>query len=229
MSSRRPSVNSLTNIVVGARGSPLARVQCDEVLEELRQFHPHVFFHPVWVETTGDKDLKTSLRTLEKTDFFTKEIDALQLSGGCRITIHSAKDLPEPLPSGLVLAALTKGVDSSDSLVLRDGETLENLPLKARIGTSSTRREKNIHNVREDLVCVDVRGNIQTRLSLLDQGVIDALIIAEAALIRLKLTHLNRVFLPGEIAALQGQLAVIAREDDEEMLKLFECIDRRQR
>lgn len=215
-------------IVVGARGSPLSIAQCHEVLEELKQFHPHIAFHPIWVETTGDKDLRTSLRALEKTDFFTKEIDALQLSGGCRISIHSAKDLPEPLPRGLALAALTKGVDPSDSLLLRDGESLENLPLRAKIGTSSVRREKNIVSLRSDFVCVDIRGNIQTRLSLLDQGLVDGLIIAEAALIRLKLTHRNRIPLPGEGAALQGQLAVIAREDDEEMRALFRCIDVRR-
>ncbi len=216
------------SIRVGARSSPLSKAQCDEILQELRQFYPDIGFHPIWLETTGDKDLKTPLRTLEKTDFFTKEIDALQLSGGCRIGIHSAKDLPEPLAQGLVLAALTRGVDPSDSLVLREGETVESLPVTAKIGTSSVRREKNIHDLRPDLVCVDVRGNIQARLALLDKGAIDGLVIAEAALIRLKLTSLNRIPLPGERAALQGQLAIIAREDDREMLELFGCIDVRQ-
>ena len=215
-------------IVVGARGSPLSRVQCDEILDELRQFHPHVSFQPVWVQTTGDIDLKTSLRDLERTDFFTKEIDLLQLSGGCRISIHSAKDLPSPLVKGLVLAALTKGVDPSDSLVFRDGDTLETLPLNAKIGTSSGRREKNIRDLRGDFVCVDVRGTIQARLSLLDENVVDGIVIAEAALIRLKLTHLNRIPLSGERAALQGQLAVVARENDREMLELFRCIDVRR-
>lgn len=218
-------MNCLTKVVVGARSSPLSKAQCDEILQEIRQFHPHIAFETIWLETTGDKDLKTSLRTLEKTDFFTKEIDALQLSGGCRISIHSAKDLPEPLANGLVLAALTRGVDPSDSIVLREGETVESLPLKAKIGTSSVRRETNIRDLRPDLVCVDVRGNIQARLALLDQGVVDGIVIAEAALIRLKLTSRNRIPLPGERAALQGQLAIIAREDDREVLELFRCID----
>ncbi len=229
MSSRRRSVNCSIRVVVGARSSPLSKAQCDEILQELRQFHPQVAFEPIWLETTGDKDLKTSLRTLEKTDFFTKEIDVLQLSGGCRISIHSAKDLPDPLANGLVLAALTRGVDPSDSILLREGETVGNLPLRAKIGTSSVRREKNIRDLRSDLVCVDVRGNIQTRLVLLDQGVVDGIVIAEAALIRLKLTSRNRIPLPGERAALQGQLAIIAREDDQEMLELFRCIDVRNK
>lgn len=216
-------------IEVGARGSPLSRVQIEEVLNEVRAFHPDVDFQPIYVQTTGDNDLKTSLRTLDKTDFFTKEIDALQLSGGCRISIHSAKDLPEPLPKGLVLAALTQGVDPSDVLVLREGASLETLPLGAKIGTSSVRREKNIVGLRSDLVCVDIRGTIGARLQLLSQGVVDGLVMAEAALIRLELTHLNRIRLPGEGAPLQGQLAVLAREDDEEMLKLFAPIDTRRK
>jgi hydroxymethylbilane synthase len=216
------------NIKVGARGSPLSRAQLLEVFFELQAFHPEIALDPVWIETTGDKDLNTSLRTLEKSDFFTKEIDALQLSGGCRISIHSAKDLPDPLPQGLCLVALTKGVDPSDSLVLREGESLESLPFGAKVGTSSARREKNICALRSDFVCTDVRGTIHTRLALLDKGVIDALVMAEAALIRLNLTHLNRVSLPGERAELQGQLAVVACEGDEEMLHLFQCIDVRQ-
>lgn len=216
------------SIKVGARGSPLSLIQVQEVLEELRAFCPDISFEVISVQTTGDKDLKTSLRSLEKTDFFTKEIDQLQLTGGCQISIHSAKDLPEPLPKGLVLGALTKGVDSSDVLVFRNGETLENLPPGAKVGTSSARREKNILELRPDLHCVDIRGNIQQRLSLLDEGIVDAVIMAEAALIRLKLTHRTRIPLPGEIAVGQGQLAVIVREGDTEMLELFTQIDVRK-
>ncbi len=222
-------MNYSIELTVGARNSPLSQAQCEEVLQELRQCHPHVVFQCVWVETTGDKDLKTSLRTLEKTDFFTKEIDALQLAGSCRISIHSAKDLPDPLPKGLKLVALTQGVDPSDSIVLRGPHTtLESLPFGATIGTSSMRREKNIHDLRSDLVCVDVRGAIHTRLALLDQGIVDGLVIAEAALIRLKLTHCTRIPLSGECAPLQGQLAIIALENDQEMRELFHCMDVRR-
>lgn len=220
-----PELSNIQRIVVGARSSPLSRAQVEEVLQELKQYHPLVEFHPIWVHTTGDRDLNTSLKTLEKTDFFTKEIDALQLSGGCRISVHSAKDLPEPLRAGLAIVALTKGVDPSDSLVLRDQETFENLPLGAKIGTSSLRREKNIGDLRPDLVCVDIRGNIQARLALLDQGIVDGVVMAEAALIRMKLTHRTRMPLFGERASLQGQLAVLALENDEEMRQLFCCID----
>lgn len=212
---------------VGARRSRLSRAQVDEVHAEIRRYYPDVRFDPLWVETTGDRDQTTSLRTLDKTDFFTKEIDALQLAGACRISIHSAKDLPEPLAPGLILIALTRGQDSSDALVLREGEALHTLLPHAKIGTSSERRETNVHSLRPDLICVDIRGSIDQRLELLNSRQIDGLVVAEAALIRLHLTHLNRLLLPGTTASLQGRLAILARENDEEMKNLFACLDER--
>lgn len=201
-------------IKVGARSSALSQAQVKEVQRELDAAD----FDPIWVETTGDKDQRTSLRDLDKTDFFTREIDLLLLEGKCRIAIHSAKDLPDPLPHGLTIAALTKGVDPSDVLVFHS------LPIGAVIGTSSIRREASIKHLRSDLRCVDIRGTIDQRLALLDAGKIDGLVIAEAALIRLNLTHRKRIRLEGETAPLQGKLAVIARSDDQEMLELFKNI-----
>ena len=215
------------SISIAARSSPLSRAQFEEVTAELALHHPHVQLQPIWVETTGDKDQKTSLRTLDKTDFFTREIDVLQLARKTRLSLHSAKDLPNPLPEGLSIVALTRGVDPSDVLVLRENETLQLLPPGARIGTSAERREKNVTALRADLQCVDIRGNIAKRLSLLDQRIVDGVVMAEAALIRLKLTHRNRIPLVGERAELQGQLAVLALADDEEMHLLLKCLDTR--
>jgi hydroxymethylbilane synthase len=210
---------------IGARGSQLSRAQVEEVIAELQVFHPHVTYEPVWIETVGDRDLGVSLRALEKTDFFTCEIDQRQLRGEFRLSIHSAKDLPDPLPQGLEIIALTKGVDPSDAIVLRD----QDLPLGAKIGTSSLRREQNIRALRADLICADIRGSVDHRLRQLDEGHYDGVVIAEAALIRLGLTHRLRIPLPGETAAWQGQLAVVAREEDYEMQELFSCIDTRIR
>ena len=111
-------------IMVGARSSPLSKAQVDEVMRELSKHRQDVEFLCVFLQTHGDKDLKTSLRSLDKTDFFTKEVDDLVLQGKCRIGIHSAKDLPDPLAEGLSLIALTKGVNPADALVMRPGETL---------------------------------------------------------------------------------------------------------
>jgi hydroxymethylbilane synthase len=213
-------------IKVAARDSLLSQVQVQEVFEELKKFHSEVRFETTFLKTTGDLDLKTSLTLLEKTDFFTREIDQLVLKGICDVGIHSAKDLPDPLPEGLERYALTQGVDPSDSLVLREGETLQSLPYGAKIGTSSLRRMQMIKIYREDAVAVDIRGNIQQRLQLLEEKKVDAVMMAEAALIRLKMTHLNRIHLQGDTAPLQGRLAVIGRKHENQIKRYFKDIDR---
>lgn len=216
-------------ISVAARSSALSRVQVVEVLKALQDFHPSVEFDIHYLSTIGDRDQTTSLRTLGQTDFFTRDIDLLVQNKTCRLGIHSAKDLPHPLPIGLALLCLTKGLDSSDSLILHPGSTLESLPSGARIGTSSKNREDNVRCIRDDLSFKDIRGTIQDRLSYLWRGEIDGVVIAEAALIRLNLTHLNRISLPGTTTVGQGQLAVIGREGDREMKMLFSCLDVRSR
>lgn len=212
-------------IPVGARQSPLSRAQVKEILKELHVFHPHVSFETVFLATTGDKDLKTSLRYLDKTDFFTKEVDELVLNGQCRIGIHSAKDLPDPLTQGLKLIAITQGVDPSDVLVLREGEDFAKLKAGSIIATSSIRREEMVKTLRSDLSFIDLRGTIHERIAKLDSGEADGVVVAEAALIRLGLTHLNRLRLPGETVAYQGQLAITSRDDDQDMASLFSCLD----
>lgn len=222
-------MNSCDKIVlsVGARDSPLSRKQVLEVERELARFYPLITLDPSWMKTTGDFDQKTSLRHMENSNFFTKEIDELQLSGAFRLSVHSAKDLQEPLTIGLSIIALTKGQDPSDSLVLPEGLSLQDLPSEPRIATSSLRREAIITSLIPDARLVDIRGTIEKRLEKLFSGEVEALVVAEAALIRLELTHLNRIRLSGPVAKYQGQLAVIARSDDKEMFELFKCIDTR--
>lgn len=183
---------------VGARSSPLSRAQVDEIAHEFG-----LVFEVVWVETIGDKDKATSLRQMEKTDFFTRELDEMLLAGKIDAAIHSAKDLPKPLPRGLKIAALSRGVDPRDSLVIKKE------PIRL-VATSSARREEAVRQLYPDCQFVDVRGTIQERL----EKEVDGVVIAEAALIRLKLTHLPRVFLPGPTAPLQGKLAIVCREHE---------------
>ncbi len=209
-------------VKIGARGSHLSKKQVDEVLQELQHFHPDVTFSPLWVTTKGDKDHKTSLRELEKSNFFTKEIDEQQLQGVFSISIHSAKDLPDPLPAGLVVACITKGLDPADSLVMSP-----NFTGKKKIATSSIRREEIVKKLYPEAEIVDIRGTIEERLRHLEQGEIEGLVVAECALIRLGLTDLARITLDGPVAEGQGQLAVVARKEDKEMLELFSCIDSR--
>lgn len=218
----------MLSIIVGARKSPLSQSQVNEVFLELKQHTPHIHFVPLLTETYGDKQQHISLRNLGKTDFFTREIDQWLLSKVCRIAIHSAKDLPDPLPDGIELIALTRGVDPSDSLVMRFGEQFSRLPSAAKIGTSSLRREQAVKLMRSDLTFVDIRGTISQRLDKLDLLELDGVVIAEAALIRLGLTHLNRIQVPGETVPYQGQLAVMATQGDQEMRTLFKPLDVRR-
>lgn len=125
------------------------------------------------------------------------------LAGHIDAAVHSAKDLPDPLPKGLKLAALSIGVDPRDSLVIKR----EPVRLAA---TSSKRREEAVRQLFPHCTFIDVRGTIQERL----QKDVDGVVIAEAALIRLQLTHLRRIFLPGPSAPLQGKLAIICRENE---------------
>lgn len=214
-------------IKVAARDSMLSIKQVEEVLTELRLFYPEVNFLPTFLKTTGDLDLQSSLVDKDKTDFFTKEVDALILEGVCDVAIHSAKDLPDPLHEDLEIIALTKGVDPADVLVLREKETIESLPFRALIGTSSLRRMDKVQELRGDLLPKDIRGNIQQRLTLLEQGFCDGVIMAKAALIRLGLLGLNWIELEGQVAPLQGKLSVIACKEKSFLKDMFSHLDTR--
>ncbi|MEM7174420.1 MAG: hydroxymethylbilane synthase [Chlamydiota bacterium] len=214
-------------ICVGARKSALSQRQVVEVLEALRSLSFEVEFKPLLVKTHGDYQLDVSLRPCDKTDFFTREIDQLLLKKKCRIAIHSAKDLPEPLPQGISCVAMTAGKTPLDALVMTAGQTFDRLPTGAWIGSSSFRRDWVVQRLRPDLRCKEVRGTIERRLDILFSGAVAGLVVAEAALVRLGLTHLNRIILPGETAPLQGKLAVLARSYDRGMKRLFAPIDSR--
>lgn len=227
MSSKPSPIHSINKLTVAARSSPLSQVQVDEVLYETQLLYPEIEFETTLVTTIGDRDQQTSLRTLDKTDFFTRDVDQLVLSGQCRIAVHSAKDLPDPIPAGLKVVAVTEGIDPSDSLVMRHGESLSSLPKGATIATSSVRREEIVKALRPDLKFVDIRGTIGQRLQKLNSGEVDGVVIAEAALIRLNLVHLNRETLPGETVPGQGKLAIVGRDHDAEIAAFFAPLDRR--
>ncbi len=177
----------------------------------------------IWVETVGDRDKKTSLRFLEKTDFFTRELDQMVLAGTIEMAIHSAKDLPDPLPQGLSLWVLTAGLDPRDSLVFRRGFAF---PEDGLVATSSSRREGVVRSLYPKAHFVDLRGTIGERLALLEKGVVDGVVVAEAALIRLQLTHLHRQVLPGETALHQGRLALIGKTENRDLCSQLAVLHR---
>jgi hydroxymethylbilane synthase len=143
-----------------------------EVADELKKFYPSIELNPISVETIGDKDLKTSLLHMEKTDFSQERSMSLLYLGHARAAIHSAKDVPATLPMGLCCAALTRGVDNSDVLVFRDGEDFDSLKDGDKIATSSMRRSEMIVEMGRQFQIVDIRGTIQQRLALLDSGML---------------------------------------------------------
>jgi len=211
-------------VLLASRKSPLALAQVKEILEEMQKFHPKIEFETIQVDTTGDIDLQSSLRTMGSTDFFTKQIDELLLSSKCDAAIHSAKDLPNPLHPLLEIVAITKGVDACDVIVMKDGMKFATLPTGAKVGACSLRRIEAISKLRSDVEIVDIRGNIGQRLEKLFVGQLDAVVMAKAALIRLDLLHLNYEEIQDQTAPLQGRLAVVARRGDKKIEDLFACI-----
>jgi hydroxymethylbilane synthase len=198
-------------IKVGARGSDLSRKQVEEISSLYR-----ICFDMTWIETKGDLDRDTSLKNLDSSsDFFTKELDELVLEKKIDLAIHSAKDLPKPLKIGLAVLHLSPCIDSRDSLVFN------RLPKMPLVATSSYRREQAVLDLCPDARFTDVRGKIHERLEHVYSNRVDAVVIAEAAIIRLGLTHLRRIYLPGETAEGQGQIAVVCREEDVDSFKRF--------
>lgn len=211
-------------IKVAARTSLLSKAQVSEVERLLQQSHK-VVFQPIFVESLGDIDLKTPLTEMAKTDFFTQNIDQLIIEGKAHIAIHSAKDLPEKLPLGLEILAITKGVDPRDSLVSYN-YTLKTLPYGAKVGACSQRRIDAVKLMRPDLEFAPIRGPIDVRLNQLKNGDYDAIILAEAGLLRLQL-DVPRQILDIPVAPFQGRLAIVASALSKDLKLLFEGIDAR--
>ncbi len=198
---------------IGTRGSRLALAQVGEVVRSIGAWDTEV----ITLDTTGDLDKETPIDQVEGTDFFTDRIEKALLDEEIDLAVHSAKDLPDNLPEGLKIAALTDSIDPADVLVSRGNLKLAELPAAARVGTSSRRRKEQIGKTRPDLRILDLRGNIEERLGKLDAGEYDAIIIAAAGLIRLGLKERITERLPFETAQGQGSLALEIRENDEEL------------
>ena len=148
---------------------------------------------------------------------FTKEIEEALAAGRVDLAVHSLKDLPTELPNGFEIAAITNREDPRDAFCSRHYSTIEDLPKRARVGTSSLRRQAQLKAIRPDLDIHPLRGNVDTRLRKLEQGEYDAIILASAGLKRLGKTELVKQIIPAEImcpAAGQGALGIEIREGD---------------
>jgi hydroxymethylbilane synthase len=164
------------------------------------------------IKTTGDKTTDVPLAKVGSKGLFTKEIEEALLDGRAHLAVHSLKDLPTELPEGLVLAAIPEREDPRDAMV---GSKLDDLPLGAKIGTSSLRRAAQLRQLRPDLLVESIRGNLDTRLRKLDEGQYEAILLAAAGLKRLGWGDRIAEILPPEKmcpAVGQGALAIEARE-----------------
>ena len=209
-----------------SRQSKLALLQVEEVM---RHF-PQVAYKLIKTDSFGDRHKEVSLMDKSvATDFFTRELDSALLDGRADIAIHSAKDLPYPLPAGIKVIALTESADKSDSLVTHDGKTLAELPAHSRVGTSSALRKSELLALRSDIDVVSIRGSIEERIAQVDNGGIDALIVASCALERLALSHRASERLPFATHPLQGNLAITASSDVSDAIEsMFSQIDIRK-
>jgi len=215
-------------IRVGARPSRLSRAQVEEVLDILRVLSPDAFLELTTMDSPCDRDRTTPLPEIEADDFFTRDLDDALRRGDIDLAVHSAKDLPERVPDGLCVAAVTPAFAPWECLVARDSMPLGELPAGAKVGTSSDRRRQRLTWLRPDLAACDVRGNVPDRLAQLDEGRYDALVLAAAGLIRLNLQHrVSQVFSLAEFPPMagQGSLALTVRDDDEELRRLLEPLD----
>lgn len=209
------------NLVVVSRNSQLAQVQVSEIFDQL----PHLSYRLIGLDSFGDLNKQISLLDSPPADLFTRELDQILLSSQADLAVHSAKDLPYPLPKGLKLIALTEAFDQTDVLVSKNCQKLLDLPVGAKVGTSSPVRKREILQLRTDLEIVSIRGTIQERIKLVDTGVIDALVVAGCAISRLGLNARVAEVLDFETHPLQGNLAIVAAENSVDLIEIFASID----
>ncbi len=215
----------MARIVIGSRGSELARTQSGHIAGLLREAHPGLEVEIEIIKTTGDKITDVPLAKIGGKGLFTKELETALLEKRVDLAVHSLKDLPTELPDGLCLGAIPKRENPLDALVSKSGVPLDALRRYARVGTSSLRRKVQLLAHRDDLAIVDLRGNVPTRLKKLEEENLDAIVLAAAGLNRLGLGDSITEVLPADImlpAAGQGALGLEIRSDDEEIKQLLE-------
>ena len=213
---------------IGTRKSKLALWQANFVKSFLEE-RWGVEVELVKITTTGDKILDSPLAKIGGKGLFVKEIEQALMEGRIDLAVHSLKDVPMVLPEGLTLSAITERESPYDVLVSRDGRKLMELPEGAKVGTSSLRRQVQIKRRRPDLKVEVLRGNVDTRMRKLKEGLYDAIILAHAGVKRMgyegEVVEVLENFIP---AVGQGSLAIETREDDQKTRELLEPLDHRE-
>jgi len=198
------------------------------VAERLRELHPGIRVELVEIKTQGDHDRAAPLAAIGGVGLFTKEIQRAVRDGSVDVAVHSLKDLPIQGLADLILAAVPARENVADALIAPRYQTLEALPVAARVGTGSPRRRAQLLFLRPDLEVVTLRGNVETRLNRALEGWLDAVVLAWAGLLRLGLERhvTQRLDPPGFLPAVgQGALGIECRRDDAAVLALFKPLD----
>lgn len=215
-------------LVIGTRGSKLARWQAEYIADRLRKQYDGLVVRLKHIVTTGDKIVNVPLAQIGGKGLFTKELEVAMLNGEIDLAVHSLKDMPTELPAGLIFAAITERADPWDAFVSLRYHTIDELPHGASLGTSSLRRKAQLLHYRPDLRIYDLRGNIDTRLHKLVERPFDAIILAAAGLKRLGWGGEIRQILSADIclpAVGQGALAIEIRQSDDQVLAMLEFLN----
>lgn len=214
----------MTLLRLGTRKSKLALWQANFVKEKLEALGCKVELVPI--TTTGDKILDTPLAKIGGKGLFVKEIENALLAGEIDLAVHSLKDVPMIIPEGLTLSAITEREEPYDVLISRNGKKLEELPSGAVVGTSSLRRQVQIKRRRRDLKVEILRGNVDTRLRKLKEGLYDAIVLAYAGVKRMGLSGEISQVLEDFIPAVgQGSLAIETRVEDERVINFVKGLN----
>ena len=215
----------MARLRIGSRGSQLALWQANHISALLRERGHEVELEII--KTTGDKILDVALPRWTK-GMFTKEIEEALLEGRVDLAVHSLKDLPTELAPEFEIAAITVRENPQDAFLSRHFDSINDLPVRARVGTSSLRRQAQLKAIRPDLDIHPLRGNVDTRLRKMEEGQYDAIILASAGLNRLGLTRWIREVIPADVmcpAAGQGALGIEIRKGDTETLRHLEFLN----
>ncbi|HTP79192.1 MAG TPA: hydroxymethylbilane synthase [Bacteroidota bacterium] len=219
------------SVVLGTRGSELARLQTSLIARLLTDRYPELSVEAVHIKTTGDRILDSPLSKIGDKGLFTKEIESALLEKRIDLAVHSLKDLPTFIPAGLAVAAVTKREDVRDVFIAHPGRkfrALADVPQAGKIATGSLRRKCQLLNLRPDLEIVDLRGNLHTRREKLERSDWDGMLLAFAGVKRLGWEKMIAEILPVTRvlpAVGQGALAVEAREKDDELMEILRPFD----
>jgi hydroxymethylbilane synthase len=197
--------------IVGTRGSVLALAQTNMLLEQIKSVNPGIIFQIKTIKTSGDLGL------IQEIGAFVKEVENALIQGEIDLAVHSYKDMPTSQPKGLDVACVPLRGEHRDCLITKHNTSLMDLPMGAKIGTSSQRRAFQLNKLRPDIQVVPIHGNIITRMGKVESGELDAVILAFAGLQRVNMPErAGYIFENSEIlpAVAQGALAIEIREDD---------------